>query len=83
MTVPLRPLSEFEAAADRLRTLPTVVAVDAFEQDPRLNQPIVEIVAGPGLENVPASVVRVMGEGDLGIWDVTQRPNGYFVVVAV
>lgn len=76
-------LSELRRAADALRTLPVVCAVDVFEDDPRANQPVLEIVVGPRLERVPDNVVQTIGEHELGLRDVTSRPGGYYVVLAV
>lgn len=83
MSVTLTSPVEYRRLADRLRGLPAVVGVDVLEHDPRLDRAALEIVVGPGLERVPPAVVRVLGNADVGIRDVTSRPEGHFVVLAV
>lgn len=79
----LRPPGHYRELADRLESLSPMIVTDVLEHDERLDRPALEIVAGPGLERVPATVVRILGEEDVGIYSVDRRPDGYFVVLAV
>jgi len=84
MTATLRTLEDYERAVDRLACLPTVLAADVHRHDPRGDgRPIVEITVGPNFDCVPSSVIRVVGEEDLGLRSVSPRAGGYYVLVAV
>lgn len=83
MSTTLRSIDEYYDLAERLERFPTVVSADVLERDARVNQPAIEVLVGPRLERVPPAVVRVLGEGDLGVRSVNPRPNGHFVVLAV
>ncbi|MFW6318050.1 MAG: hypothetical protein ACOC06_06235 [Halorubrum sp.] len=84
MSIDLRSIDDvYCALADRLEGLPVVVGVDVVEHDAQLARPALEISVGPDLERVPPEIVRIVGEADVGIRDVSPRPGGYFVVLAV
>lgn len=83
VSVDLRDPSEFEEIATELELYPWTISVDVLSHDPRLDQAALEIVVGPRLDRVPPAVVRILGEADVGVRDVSPRPNGHFVVLAV
>lgn len=64
-------------AAQRLEGLAYVVGYDLLEDNGAI-----ELTVGPGLDRVPPTVVRILGQEDLGIVDAKPRPEGYYVVLA-
>ncbi|WP_247001061.1 hypothetical protein [Halosolutus gelatinilyticus] len=66
-----------------MRGVQIVRAADIQERDPRVNRPAIEVTIGPDVKGVPPAVVRMLGDADLGIPNVTRRPRDHYVVLAV
>lgn len=78
-------LAACESAADAIRALQGVVAVDVVAQDPRFadTRHTIEVVVAD-YERVPPKVLREIANHDLGLWAVDREPaSDTFRVVAV
>lgn len=74
-----------EAAADAIRALHGVLAVDVVAQDPRFAETrhTIEVVV-TDYDRVPPKVLRELAEHDLGLWAVDREPaSDTFRVVGV